>query len=259
MSWDPAQYERFRDERSQPFFDLLALVQPSPNMRAVDLGCGTGDLTRILHERLGCRETVGYDSSTEMLAAARSHVAPLPGLSFVQADVASLALPPASLDLVFANASLHWLPDHPALLTRLATWLAPGGQLAIQVPANHAYVTHDLARELARAPSFTAALGGYVPPINVLASADYASLLHALGLRPTRVRTEVYSHLLPSRDSVFEWVQGTLLTDFRTRLDAKTYASFEETYRASLLSRLPDDRPFLYPFQRTLLWGTRSR
>src|SRR5947199_156210 len=51
--WNPEQYERYRDERSQPFFDLLALVEACPAMRVVDLGCGTGELTRVLHQELG--------------------------------------------------------------------------------------------------------------------------------------------------------------------------------------------------------------
>ena len=60
--WNPAQYERFRDERARPFFDLLDLVQPRPEMRVVDLGCGTGELTRELHRRLSARETIGIDN-----------------------------------------------------------------------------------------------------------------------------------------------------------------------------------------------------
>src|ERR1700733_9652689 len=66
--WDPEQYERFKAERSRPFFDLLALVRARPGMRVVDLGCGTGELTRELHEKLGATETVGIDSSETMLA-----------------------------------------------------------------------------------------------------------------------------------------------------------------------------------------------
>ena len=110
MTWDPTQYERFKAERSQPFYDLLAKVSPASGMRAVDLGCGTGELTRVMHERLGCVTTVGYDSSKEMLARAPS----APGLSFVHAAIEDLTLPPGSVDLVLANASLHWVPAHPA-------------------------------------------------------------------------------------------------------------------------------------------------
>ena len=61
--WDPDQYERFKAERTRPFWDLLALVQPVPGGRVVDLGCGTGELTKELHRVLEASETVGIDSS----------------------------------------------------------------------------------------------------------------------------------------------------------------------------------------------------
>ena len=72
MSWDVDQYERFKNERAQPFRDLAALIEPRANMRIVDLGCGTGELTRELHEQLSASETLGIDSSQSMLQKASS-------------------------------------------------------------------------------------------------------------------------------------------------------------------------------------------
>ena len=251
MTWDPTQYERFKAERSQPFYDLLAKVTPASGMRAVDLGCGTGELTRVMHERFGCVTTVGYDSSKEMLARAPSAA----GLSFVHAAIEDLTLPPGSVDLVLANASLHWVPDHPALFARLVSWLAPGGQLAVQMPANHTYVTHTVARTLAARAPYADALGGWAPPTHVLDLAQYAVLLHRVGLVPTNLSTEAYVHALDSGDSVVEWAMGSVLTSFKARLDESTYARFLATYREEVVRRLPDECPFLYPFLRTFLCG----
>ena len=77
--WSPDQYERFRSERQQPFDDLLSLCHPVPGGRIVDLGCGTGDLTKILHEEMAAKETVGIDSSPAMLARAQSAHETWPG------------------------------------------------------------------------------------------------------------------------------------------------------------------------------------
>ena len=85
-TWNPAQYDKFQREREQPFFDVLAMIQPAPRMRIVDLGCGTGRLTRELHERLQGRETIGIDRSARMLAAQEGVPLP-PGLSFRQQTV----------------------------------------------------------------------------------------------------------------------------------------------------------------------------
>src|SRR5262249_57814005 len=85
-AWNPAQYERFAAERRRPFDDLLALVRPRPGMRVVDLGCGTGELTRALHDHLGARDTLGVDRSPAMLAKSAAFV--VPGLRFEQGDIA---------------------------------------------------------------------------------------------------------------------------------------------------------------------------
>ena len=67
--WSPDQYERFRSELQQPFDDLLLLCHPVPGGRVVDLGCGTGDLIKILHEEMEAKATTGIDSSSAMLTA----------------------------------------------------------------------------------------------------------------------------------------------------------------------------------------------
>jgi trans-aconitate 2-methyltransferase len=253
-AWDPAQYERFRAERSQPFHDLLALVRPKPAMRAVDLGCGTGELTRAMHERLGCAETVGYDASEAMLAKS----APTQGLSFVRADVGALDLPKKSLDLAFSNAALHWLPDHAALLARIASWLREGGQIAVQVPANFDHPSHTIAAEVAREAPFADAIGAWRHPSSVALPEDYAQILFDLGFREQKVRLEVYAHLLGSRADVIEWVKGTLLTGYRERLGDALFPRFLAAYEERLLPTLRDGTPYFYPFKRILFWAQRA-
>src|SRR6266436_7141427 len=97
--WNPEQYERFRDERRQPFVDLLALVRPCPSMRVVDLGCGTGELTRQLHDRLQARQTLGLDRSAAMLE--RSTAFAGKGVRFEEGDLTTFAAT-APYDLVFS-------------------------------------------------------------------------------------------------------------------------------------------------------------
>ena len=191
--WEPEQYRRFRAERRQPFFDLLALVRPKPQMRVVDLGCGPGELTDELHHRLGARETVGIDSSEAMLQEAGTLAGE--GLSFCRQDIADFAAEveaPGECDLIFSNAALHWVPDHRRLLTRLTTALADRGQLAMQVPANFDHVSHETAREIAGESPFREALGGYTHSRFVLEPEDHASLLEELGYREQHVRLQVY-------------------------------------------------------------------
>jgi len=251
-TWSPEQYERFHDERSRPFLDLVGLVRGCPGMRVVDLGCGTGELTRLLHQRLQASETLGLDSSEAMLRGSAAFAGD--GLRFERGDVAEFHAA-GRYDLVFSNAVLHWLPSHEALLERLGSALAPGGQLAVQVPANFDHASHVVAAEVGSEPPFAAALGGHTHANNVLPPESYARLLDRLGFVDQHVRLQVYGHRLAARDEVVEWVQGSLLTHYRRRLPAALWEPFLTRYREKLLPRLDDTRPYFFTFKRILIWG----
>jgi trans-aconitate 2-methyltransferase len=257
--WNPDQYARFRGERSQPFFDLAQLIDRRPAMRVADLGCGTGELTRTLHDILQARETVGVDTSEAMLA--RSEASAALGLSFEQADLREFAARPESIgafDLVLSNAVLQRLPDQPTILAQLTRMLRPDGQLAVQVGSNQDHPSHTTARELATESPFREALGGFVRTVSSLAPEAYATLLYRLGYQQQHVRLQVYAHRLASRADAVEWARGALLTDYQARLPADLWGTFLERYRERLLPRLDDSRPFVFALNRILVWGCLS-
>jgi trans-aconitate 2-methyltransferase len=244
LSWDVDQYERFKNERAQPFRDLGALIEPRPNMRIIDLGCGTGELTRELHEQLAAAETLGIDSSESMLQKA----SPSSSLHFELGDISSFTAA-NPFDLVFSNAALHWIPDHEQLFPRLMTLLAPHGQLAVQMPANHEHPSHRISAEVAT--SF-----GIEPrTVNVQPPESYATLLHRLGFARQHVRLQVYGHVLPSTAHVVEWTKGSTLTPYREALSADRYEAFLAEYTHRLVATLGDSSPYFYTFKRVLLWA----
>ncbi|MBI5948682.1 MAG: methyltransferase domain-containing protein [Chloroflexi bacterium] len=252
--WNPDQYHKFRNERSQPFFDLLALVQPIPGGRAVDLGCGTGELTKLLHEHTGARSTTGVDNSETMLERTAGFAGK--GLRFKLGTILRFA-PRSPLDLVFSNAALQWVPDHERLFDRLAAGLGEGGQLAVQMPANHDHPSHITAFALAGEEPFFSEMQGYRRQWPVMPPEWYAERLDRLGFREQSVRLQVYGHHLGSRDDVIEWVKGTLLTDYQQRMAPPVYEQFLARYREALLPQLADARPYFYGFKRILIWGRR--
>ncbi len=253
-AWDPNQYERFKAERAQPFYDLVSMVERQPGMRVVDLGSGTGQLTAWLHRELGASETLGIDAAETMLAQAAEHERD--GLRFERGEIAAFE-PDRRYDLVFSNAALQWVEGHEQLLARVADAVAPGGQLAVQVPANDDHRSHRIARSLAGG-EFREQLAGYERVFPVLTPVRYAELLHALGFQRQQVRMQVYAHVLPETRAVIEWVKGSLLTPFRERLSAERYARFLDRYEHELLAAEGDRRPYLYLFKRILMWGRRG-
>jgi trans-aconitate 2-methyltransferase len=259
--WNPAQYERFRAERSQPFFDLLAMVRARPGMVVADLGCGTGELTRQLHDRLAAAHTLAIDSSAKMLAQSEPFAGN--GLSFRRQEIEDFANGAEDdserFDVIFSNAAIQWVDDHPGLLAKLARRLNIGGQLAIQMPANDDHVTHEAARTVARSAEFRDVISGWERQRRVAPPQDYATLLFRLGFAEQHVRVQVYPHVLASREEVIEWVRGTLLTDYQRRVPSEIWDKFLDAYRAELFRHVPDERPFFYPFKRVLMWAQKTQ
>jgi len=251
-TWNPEQYDKFKTERSQPFFDLLDLIpKESCFAHALDLGCGTGELTAVLHERFDIKHTLGIDNSEKML----EKIPQKPDLSFKNAAIED-APTLGKFDLLFSNAALQWCSDHQDLFTQLREAVNPGGQIAFQMPMNHDYPTHVLARELAHQEPFRSWIqpGDDLRP-SLLTPEKYADLLFHLGFREQKVLLKVYGHVLEDREAVVEWVKGTMLTAFEKKLTPEQFTPFVDEFRRCLFKVLPDEKPFFYPFKRLLLWG----
>lgn len=255
MTWNPDQYHRFQGARSAPARDLQAMLPDLPYRRIVDLGCGTGEQTLTLAERYPHAEVTGVDGSAEMLSRARAHAAP--NLAFRQADLRDLD---GEYDLIYSNAALQWLPDHPTLLAALWAHLAPGGILAVQVPANHDHPSHRLLTDTAR--EFEGELGGFTRfgtahgASPVLTPAGYAETLDALGAVDITALSRVYPVELSGAEGIVEWTRGTALVPYLSRLTPADAARFTERYLEKLRDVYPGERVY-YAFTRVLFTARR--
>ena len=259
--WDPARYGAFRDLRLRPALDLLAQVPDLPSGEVIDLGCGDGAVGPALAARFKPdHHLIGVDTSAAMLEEASLVTGRLGGRLYsqlTQADIAlwSAHMPPA---LIFSNAALNWLPDHAALMPRLAAMLARGGVLAVQMPRQGDAPSHRLLRQVAKEISSGRDLP---PPSPVLQAADYVELLLAFG--EVKAWTTDYLQMLDPVDEghpVRAFTESTAMRPFVAGLSPEEARTFVATYDAALAKAypsLPDGR-VLFPFTRVFFILERS-
>jgi len=105
---------------------VVELLHPQPNERILDLGCGTGTLTRKIAE--SGAKVVGVDQSAEMIATAKSQ---FPNLPFYIESVTSLPFE-NEFDAVFSNAVLHWIKTPDVAVQNIAKVLKHGGRFVTE-------------------------------------------------------------------------------------------------------------------------------
>jgi trans-aconitate 2-methyltransferase len=256
MAWSAQQYVKFEDERTRPVRDLIARIPSSEARLAVDLGCGPGNSTELLAERFPGATVIGVDDSANMLEAARKR---LPGTTFELQDITDWSRGDGTVDVILANASLHWIPDHDILMPALLGRLAPGGALAVQMPHNLDEPAHRQMRAVASLPRWADRLAPIArPPDGQHEPAFYYDLLCSAGATVDVWKT-VYHHVMPDVGAVVEWFKGSALPPFLALLSTGEQADFLELYLEAISADyLPRaDGTVLMPFPRLFFVATR--
>lgn len=222
MAWDPAQYERFKAERKQPFLDLLAQLGGISPQTIIDLGCGTGELTAELAKKWSQAHIVGVDSSPEMLEKAKPFASERVRFELCEIERWSPAEP---LQLLFSNSALHWLRPHEDQIRRLAALIAPGGVFAFQAPNQFREPSHMIIQQVRNAPEWKPLIGAGMSDGYLAEPAWYLNTLQQMGFA-TRLWETIYYQVLAGEDAVLEWVKGTALRAVLERLSPEQQDRF---------------------------------
>jgi trans-aconitate 2-methyltransferase len=252
--WNPSIYLKFAGERLRPALDLVARIDMDAPGAIIDLGCGAGNVTRLLAERWPGSVVTGVDSSAEMLAEARARQ---PDLGWIEADLAAWS-PERPVDVLFSNAALHWLDDHQALFPRLVQGLRPGGILAVQMPRNHDQPSHQAMVTAAEAGPWYDRLRPHLRTRPVAPPDAYADILCPVSSFIDIWET-VYWHVLEGDNPVVEWTKGTALRPLLGALHGEERTAFLGDYAARVEHAYPrrDDGSTLFPFRRLFIVARR--
>ncbi len=254
--WNPDLYRRFEAERTRPAAELLARIPPKAFARVVDLGCGPGNSTALLHQAYPNAALTGVDTSASMLEQAAVRV---PSAQFIQADFTDWQsdAPP---DLLFANAALQWAGNHADLLPRLVGQLAEGGVLAVQMPDNLEQPSHLLMAETARLPQWQPQMQAMKNRRPLAEAEEYYDILTAASCSVDIWRTTYY-HIMPDAEAIVHWFRATGLRPFLNRLTEAEQAAFCADYLEKLRAAYPQqaDGNVLLAFPRLFFVAEKSK
>lgn len=168
--------ERLQQSTYTPIHDevLRRLAETGPG-RILDLGCGTGQLTKRMIDTFPAAGVVGADLSPGMLAKAVDRLSGdrTGGAVLVRADAHQLPFAPASFDVITCTESFHWYTDQAATMETLRDLLVPGGRLLLASIATITGIGEDVLR-------FVSQLGG--TPIRALTADHMSAIVEKAGL-----------------------------------------------------------------------------
>jgi trans-aconitate 2-methyltransferase len=131
VDWDAGTYDRVATPQEDWGRQVLARLRLLGDETVLDAGCGSGKITALLLERLANGRVIGVDASPSMIAKAEEAIGSDPRVELRVVDLLELDLNEA-VDVVFSNATFHWILEHERLFARLYAALRPGGQLEAQ-------------------------------------------------------------------------------------------------------------------------------
>jgi trans-aconitate 2-methyltransferase len=256
MPWDPEKYNQFKNIRYQPFFDLMNMIDEEELLRAVDIGCGTGEQTKILAEKFDKAVFLGIDPSPEMLSKSNEWRSERLQFQTGGAEEFVNNMQQEPWDLIFSNAALQWSDNHASLFPRLISCIAPNGQFAVQMPVQKENLLNRILLEMVQEKPFVDFLDGWKRDSPVLSIDEYAQLLFDAGLANISIVQKVYPIIADHPGQLFDFISGSALMPYMERLSGKEQQSFTEEYQLRI-ARAFRRFPAIYAFKRLLLYGKK--
>jgi trans-aconitate 2-methyltransferase len=229
--WDATTYERLSAPMTAMGTEVLDRLVLRGDETVLDAGCGTGNVTRVLLERLPRGHVIAVDAAPSMVEQARELLPP--PVDVRQGDLLELTLD-EPVDAILSTATFHWIGDHARLFGNLRAALKPGGRLVAQC-GGHGNVAEikQAGLDLAAEPPFAPHFDGWRPDWTFATPEETDRRLRAAGF------TDVWCWLTrvdvdPGDPAAY--LGAICLGSFLARLPEE----LREPFVAAALERLPD-------------------
>lgn len=233
--FDGVVYERASSHQREWGMSLVEDLHLRGSEHVLDLGCGDGTITVEIATHLPGGKAVGIDASRGMIQAARLKA--VSNVSFIHMDINDLAFE-ERFDIVFSNASLHWIRDHDTLLRNTHKVLRPGGRIRFNF-AGDGNCSHfiDVVRDAMTMDEYADSFSDFVWPWYMPSVADYRAVVESSEFVDSHVWEENADRYFPDEESMTLWIDQPSLVPFIDHLAGKRRSSF----RNYVLGRMLDE------------------
>lgn len=254
--FDGQKYAKASTHQKEWGNKLIAEMGLNGHETVLDLGCGDGALTREIADLVPDGSVLGIDASQGMIDAA------LPkeraNLRFRRLDINELDFEEA-FDVVFSNAALHWVTDHPRLLGNIYRALRSGGYLRFQFAGdgncmNFFAVVHEaVVRE-----DFQTSFSGFEWPWYMPSVETYQSLVESSGFSSVRVWGENADRYFPDAEAMIRWIDQPSLVPFLALVGEPLKDPFRDFVISRMLERTrQEDGRCFETFRRINVWAKK--
>ena len=247
--FDGKKYERASAHQRQWGAELIAELNLAGSEHVLDLGCGDGTLTAQIAALLPDGRVLGIDASQGMIDTARPKQCH--NLHFLLMDIDDLDFV-ARFDVVFSNATLHWVKDHHRLWHNVRRALRPAGRIRFNFAADgNCRHLFEVVRQAMALPDFAAHFTDftwpwYMPPVD-----RYAALVAAEGPQNARIWPENRDTSFPNAHTLTAWIDQPSLVPFLAHLPSDVRKPFRDFVVTRMLEETrQDDRTYFETFRR---------
>ncbi|NLE06715.1 MAG: methyltransferase domain-containing protein [Crenarchaeota archaeon] len=212
-SWDAADYSKNSSNQYEWAKEIIPKLSLNGTESLLDIGCGDGKVTSLISTYLPYGDVVGVDSSHDMIVQARRSYPQLryPNLTFLKMDARELTFD-GRFDVVFSNATLHWIIEHQLVLKGVYQSLDKNGRIYFQMAGKgNAQDVLDVLQEMISEESCKPYFKNFTFPYGFYGTEQYTKWLNEAGFRPDRVELIPKDAKFIGKDGLAGWIRTTWL------------------------------------------------
>jgi trans-aconitate methyltransferase len=230
--FDGEKYKTASTHQKEWGSKLIAELKLVGTERVLDLGSGDGALTAQIASLVPQGQAVGVDSSPSMIEVARRHAQP--NLHFEMLDINALSYE-AQFDVVFSNATLHWVKDHRRLLDHVFAALKPGGIVRFNFAADGNCATFNrMVQELMASDRYVSYFQEFEWPWYMPRLEEYQTLASRFAFRELKVWGENADRFFADAAAMTLWINQPSLVPFLPWVPE----SEREAFRGEVIDRM---------------------